>query len=141
MSLSRQNRTFSLLAIAAVVIAIAVGFWLLGSPAKRRQIRTDQQRLNDLKAIAMELRSLSASGLPAALSDDVRRKDPISGQPYEYRRIDKTHYELCATFTTDSSEDRLQPVASGKDHRWQHPSGQHCYQLDTRENPIGPQFD
>ncbi len=115
-------------------MAIAVGFCLLGSPNTRRQIRADQQRLSDLRAIATELYQSHASNLPNSLPANIRSTDPISGKPYEYRRIDKTHYELCAEFATNSLEDRFQNTPLEKESLWQHPSGRHCFQLNVNQS-------
>lgn len=135
MNRSRQNWTFASLSMLVVVVAIAVGFWLLGSPAKRRQISADQQRLNDLRAIAYDLRQSYAANLPNSLPATIRKNDPISEKPYEYRRIDKTRYELCADFATNSNEDRFQQSSLERERFWQHPSGRHCLQLNVKDSP------
>ena len=141
MSQSKFDRLFALLATAAVVLGVIVGFWLLGSPTRQRQITADQQRLTDIRGIAQSLHQQaeqsqnrgSPVNLPTALPRRERKTDPISGKLYEYQRIDKTHYKLCAVFATDSTEDRLQNSPSTDQDLWQHPRGRHCFRLDVRE--------
>ena len=58
MSKSNFDRLFALLATAAVVIGVISGFWLLGSPNKQRQLRADQQRLEDILGIAQRFHQL-----------------------------------------------------------------------------------
>lgn len=143
MSKSNFDRLFAVLATAAVVIGVISGFWLLGSPKKQRQLRADQQRLEDIRDIAQRLHQQArrsqdrkeAVNLPASLPPNDRKTDPISGKTYEYQRLDRTHYKLCAEFTTDSTKERLRDSPSADQSFWQHPSGRHCFQLDVQEEP------
>lgn len=142
-----NDRLFALLATVLVVIGVLTGFWLLGSPNRQRQIRLDQQRLNDLFQIALYLHQQAEQSLlrdktvnlPTSLSANNRQTDPISNQPYQYRRLDNTKYQLCAEFATESDTDKLRDFSSTNQDFWQHPSGRHCFQLDVLENPPQPQ--
>jgi len=148
MSQLKFDRLFALLAIAAVVTGAIAGFWLLGSPTKQRQIRADQQRLADLHQISQRLHQEAEQSqnrgkpvnLPASLSPNERKTDPISGKVYDYQRVDNTHYKLCAEFATNSAEDRLQDSSSTEQDFWQHPSGRYCFQLNVLEAPKPSQF-
>lgn len=143
MSQSNVNRLFAGVATVAVVIGLIAGFWLLGSPNRQRQIRADQQRLEDIREIARRLHEQAKPSqnqgkpvnLPASLPPNNRKTDPISGKTYEYRRIDSTHYQLCAEFATNSAKDRLGDSPSADRDFWKHPSGRHCFQLDVLEEP------
>lgn len=143
MSQLKFDRLFALLAIAAVGTGLIVGFWLLGSPGKQRQIKADQQRLVDMREIAQRLHQEAEQSqnrgkpvnLPASLPTNQRQTDPISGKQYEYQRIDPTHYKLCATFVTDSTEDYLSNSFTTKEDFWQHPTGRYCFQLDVLQDP------
>lgn len=140
MNQSKFDRVFALVATAAVVTGAIAGFWLLGSPTRQRQIRADQQRLQDLHQIAQDLNQKAEQSqnrgkpvkLPALLPANERKTDPISGKLYDYQRINNTQYKLCAEFATDSAEDRLQDPTTDQDF-WQHPSGRHCFQLNVLE--------
>jgi hypothetical protein len=143
MSQTNFNRLFALLAISAVVIGVIIGFWLLGSPARQRQIQADRQRLEDMLDIARRLHQQTVQSknrgepvkLPDVLPPSERNTDPISGKNYEYQWIDRTHYQLCAEFTTESDLDRLEGSVFENSNFWQHPSGRHCFRLNALEEP------
>ena len=61
-------------------------------------------------------------------------KDPISGQPYMYKRNSDTEYELCASFKTDNTKPGDIQDYSYAD-RWPHVSGDQC--LKQKIAPIG----
>lgn len=120
-----------------------VGFWLLGSPQKQRQIRLDQQRIQDLAQIARSLHQQAqpslnqdeAVELPATLPPSISKTDPVSDEPYSYERLNSTRYQLCAEFATDSDDYRLQDLPDTRDKFWTHPTGRHCFELNVLENP------
>ncbi|WP_155523978.1 hypothetical protein [Nodosilinea nodulosa] len=132
------DRAFAGVATAAVVAAIAAGFWVLGTPGQQRQIAADRQRVQDIVAIAQEFHNRYLNDgadkfrLPSALDEAQVRNDPMTGQPYEYERLSDRTFELCATFDTDSSTHRLSDQGSNPDaERWQHPAGHYCFEFDV----------
>lgn len=135
------NQISATLATVAIAVAIAFGFWVLGTPQRQRLQAADEQRVEDLHAIALNLhwnaRSTLNRGqaveLPASLPPDIRRTDPITEQPYEYQRLDDTTYELCAEFATNSAADPLQ--RQDENEFWLHPSGEHCFEFNVLEQP------
>ena len=135
------DRAFAAVATAAVVAAIAAGFWVLGTPGRQREIAADRQRLQDMGTIAQRLheRYLTDNDsfeLPATLEASELRNDPLTNQPYEYERLSDRDFNLCATFDTDSSTHRLSGQNSNPDAaRWQHPEGRHCFEFDVAEFP------
>lgn len=58
-------------------------------------------------------------------------RDPVSGQSYDYRRVDEKSFELCAVFDRESSVDRPRPSADF----WLHRTGRHCFVVKVREVP------
>lgn len=135
------DRAFAAVATVAVGLAIAAGFWVLGTPGRQREIAADRQRLQDVAAIAQRLHDqyLSDSDsfeLPANLDAIDLRNDPLTNQPYEYGKLGDRDFEVCATFDTDSSTHRLNNQESNPDaERWQHPEGRHCFEFDVTEYP------
>jgi hypothetical protein len=135
------DRAFAGVATAAVIAAIAAGFWVLGTPGRQRDLAADRQRLQDLAAIAQEFpnRYLNAGEdfqLPPVLESTGIQNDPLTNQPYEYERLGDRSFELCATFDTDSSTQRLNDQRANPDaERWQHPAGRHCFEFDVTEFP------
>ncbi|PSR17779.1 hypothetical protein C8255_10800 [filamentous cyanobacterium CCP3] len=136
------DRAFAGVATAAVIAAIAAGFWVLGTPGRQRELAADRQRLQNLATVAQRLHERytladnDSFELPAALEADTLGRDPLTNQPYEYERLSARTYELCATFDTDSSTQRLNnPVVNPETERWQHPEGRHCFEFDVTEFP------
>lgn len=141
-----NNRLFTILATVAVLVTTTVGFWLLGSPQKQRQIRLDQQRLQDLYQIARSLhrqaqQSLNRDqpvNLPKTLPPSVPKTDPVSGDPYKYERLDSTRYQLCGEFATDSETYRLRDDVASNPEFWKHSAGQDCFEVNVLEEPPRP---
>lgn len=135
------DRTFAAVATAAVVAGIVAGFWILGTPGRQRAIAADRQRIGDLVAIAQNLHQNYQAQqenfqLPAQLDEDEQRTDPLTNQPYAYQRLSDTRFELCASFSTDSStypfSNRPRPPET---RQWEHPAGNHCFEFEVTEYP------
>jgi hypothetical protein len=98
-----------------VIVAIVIGGLIqIGSPAKARAMRFDEQRIQDLQSIQWDIVNYwqTQQKLPVnleALTTDTLRdftlpSDPETKAAYVYRVIKPTTFELCAPFATDSSE-------------------------------------
>ncbi|MGB5972844.1 MAG: hypothetical protein WBG38_05970, partial [Nodosilinea sp.] len=87
------DRAFAAAATVAVAGAIAAGFWVLGTPGRQRDIAADRQRVQDISTIAQELhnRYLNVGAdnfqLPPDLEATNLQTDPLTEQPYEYKRV------------------------------------------------------
>ena len=135
------DRTFVAVSTAAVLIAIVAGFLMLGSPGQQRLISLDSERVNDLSQIASNLvytvenpgNTTPAPQLPESLPasiasrDDLR--DPLTKEPYEYRRLNDSAYELCATFATNSTQPEPDKTPQLINTQWPHPVGRHCFEI------------
>lgn len=132
------DQAFVAISLVSVLAGIVTGFWLLGSPGQQRLISLDNKRLEDLSGIASALSGQYTAGgsseakplpekLPETLPAPSNLKDPESNQPYEYRRLSDSTYELCANFATDSSE---QDDSSWLAQSWPHPAGRHCFKIE-----------
>lgn len=140
----RFHAVFAVFATALVAIAVGWGFMLVGSPGTRRLERFDEQRLQDLQAIAREVHALVVGAdksptlkgpLPKtfqevverARTERIKRNDPETGEPYGYVVKNETTFELCATFTQ----------VRDSDHSvfWNHPAGAHCFTIDVLDPP------
>lgn len=135
---------FSIASSIVVIFAIVWGIALVGSPASARLQRFDRQRLNDLQTIFREVQSLCRDrdikdrlkrDLPATLdelaaiarSERINLTDPETGEPYVYRVIDKSNYELCATFSMELNSD--------VNVFWNHPAGRHSFTINALDPP------
>jgi len=117
-------------AAVVVVAAVAGGVVLIGPPAEERVRRLDEQRVRDLELIQNGVRTFAAQNtrLPASFDEmtgqsgasEAFPRDPGGGAPYEYRRVDETTYELCATFDRSSA-----PRSGGGP--WAHGPGRRCF--------------
>jgi hypothetical protein len=133
--------------VAALVVAGAViaGFSLLGTPGEVRLRRLDQQKVGNLQLIsnAIETYRNANKVLPESLAKLQQSKqwpylilkDPVFGEPYEYKVRDDVTYDLCADFSTEAGDD-VTAVASGNfvPPFWSHARGRRCYTFHVRPN-------
>jgi hypothetical protein len=131
------NRTFGSLAVAGVLLAVILGFAGIGSPAYGRLVNYDNQRTSDIFSLATNVSAVDESRkrMPVSLQDvdpaRVHSTDPQTGKLYVYVPGKGTHYQLCATFSTDTRYD--------VHDAWRHPSGKWCYKLDASRLGEAPQ--
>jgi len=95
-----------IIVVTTVVVAVVIGgIILLDSPAQERLRRLDERRVDDLRELAYALdRYWTQEGTIPPLLEElssepgvfVERFDPETGQPYEYRVLSSSTYELCA---------------------------------------------
>jgi hypothetical protein len=97
------------------VLVIIGGIIQTGGPFYAKNIKLDEERLNNFNEISFEIRSIyrSSQKLPPNLEYVTENKvsakklkinDPETNKAYEYKIISATTYELCANFSTDSRE-------------------------------------
>jgi hypothetical protein len=125
-------RAIPVVAVLVVIAAVIAAFIALGPPGRARARALDRQRIADLRSTAAGLHNqyrTDAQLLGDRLADP--KRDPITHAPYEYERIDATHYRLCAGFELKSDPD--DDVDMGQ--RWKHGAGRTCYRFDVRRAP------
>lgn len=142
-----------------IVVSIASGFFIMGSPNQIRLYRFDDQKVSDLQNIQWQIVNYwqQKEKLPAALSE---LQDPISGfvvpqdsqtgSAYEYKTTGKLSFELCASFNAKTQPNSqytsraiMAPVPAsveGKDlttDTWQHDAGRTCFEriIDPQRYP------
>ncbi len=112
----KSVKVFEWVAISLFIIVIVSGFIVMGSPAKQRQIRFDDQRISDLQNIQWQIINYyqqhgylpdTLNKISDPISDYVIPVDPEGnlGKKYEYF-ISKGEYEfsLCSEFALSSTE-------------------------------------
>ncbi len=140
------------LAGAIVLISIMAGFIVVGSPASQRRMKLDDLRLSSLQSLQFEItehwrnnRSLpkTLDSLNDPLRGFVVPVDPETGASFEYVVKDALSFELCAMFSTDSSQ-RLNVASKpypmngySNDYYWNHPVGRTCFlrTVDPKDFP------
>jgi hypothetical protein len=127
--MTQRDRKYAVAAAIAVLFGIGIGFYMLGSPGRQREIEADRRRVEALQAIANGIHARSDTPLPDTLQLSNLRRDPVTQAPYEYQKLDENRYLLCATFSTDNRADASQPYQQF----WLHAAGRQCYNLDRRE--------
>ncbi len=130
-------------AVSAVVIgAVVFGVMTIGSPAKQKAKQLDETRVNNLMNIQSQIvytHWQNKGDIPEKL-DELNNpidsytvpKDPKTGEEYEYKKISKNSFELCANFETENmleNTTREKVVNKGYfiDENWQHKSGRYCF--------------
>ncbi|HEV2198438.1 MAG TPA: hypothetical protein VGR73_01355 [Bryobacteraceae bacterium] len=132
----RRDQIAAATSVCVVLIVVALGFFLSGSPEHQRMLGADARRTDDLSVIALRLHASFAAALPANLSElasasDLRLADRVTGTPYEYHRGPRTSYSICANFSLPTPADELPP----QQVFWHHPAGRYCYSLDSSQQP------
>lgn len=137
-------------AIAVAALTTIAGLIVSGTPQRARNVAIDEQRSNDLMAIASSIDEhwRQTAALPDSLGAldrgrtwIVARQDPATGEPYGYRIVDSTRYELCATFdaSADTWNEQLR-IRENKSRFSVHPAGRSCFELEVTRPaaPNGP---
>jgi hypothetical protein len=133
---------------------IVGGFIIVGSPARQRSLKFDDQRINDLQMIQSQTINYwqQKGNLPVQLNDlkdsisgFTAPMDPQTGQAYEYNVKSALNFELCANFNLPSQSDRISqpiPMIYPPPDNWQHAAGHVCFdrtidpQLNSRPVPF-----
>lgn len=136
-------------ASAVVLIMLALGFVMVGSPAKQRQLRMDERRISDLQTIQNQVINYwnLKDSLPSALDDledDISGfrtpRDPETENEYEYLVSAPLQFSLCASFNLSSTPDSDKnsrmaapyidgyKYPSGVSEVWGHDSGRVCFE-------------
>jgi hypothetical protein len=123
--------------VLLVVLAVTWGVILIGSPGEERTRRLDARRVEDLQGIsrAVEVYHARHQSTPASLEElssepglSTIPRDPVTGQPYAYRRFNANSYELCGTFDRETGDTRAATL-------WSHGVGAQCFTLNIKPTP------
>lgn len=141
----RRGQSVGAAAFVLVLASIVAGFFILGTPYQARQLRFDEQKINDLMQIQSQVVSYyqAKQKLPTSLGDLKNSlsyygipKDPQSGTDYAYRiTTPPYHFEVCATFNAAGRGSAYRGIpasesthSGGNFDNWEHAAGQHCFE-------------
>ena len=150
MKFTVNNKILGIIVTVAVIVAVGFGLWQMGTPKEARQRRADDLRASSLQQISSAVNYYyeSQGELPVSLDDLVGKAgylptdlaDPMTQQPYEYSLVDDQHYEICATFDTNtntSSEAKYAPYYGlGNVNFYLHDAGQNCFTLSIPKSQV-----
>lgn len=151
------KNTFAILGIVVTLVSVVLGFIVVGSPTKQRNIRFDSTRVSDLSNIQWQVIShwqqkgvlpKSLDDLGDSISGYVVPTDPKTKENYEYKVVttnDKPSFELCADFALETQDNEgrgdyyggisyriaSEPMYSVSypdgDNNWKHLAGKSCF--------------
>jgi len=134
------SKTIGWIVSLIVVVSVAGGFFIIGSPQNQREVRFDQERVRDLQNIQSQLVVFwqqketlpeDLEQLEDPLSGILIPDDPQTGESYTYRVLGDRVFELCAVFTTESIADERIKIRSEfgfTDANWSHGIGEVCFE-------------
>ncbi|MCK5616684.1 hypothetical protein KAR91_83255 [Candidatus Pacearchaeota archaeon] len=127
---------------------LVLGFFVAGSPAKQREIRMDERRVNDLQMLQSEiinywqLKQVLPSDLDQLknkISGFIPPRDPETDSAYDYKVLAPFQFELCATFNSPSPFGSTKSLAripspydkgyyNSSNEVWDHDAGLKCFE-------------
>ncbi len=154
---SGSRKIWRVVTTLVVIGSILWGFSVLGSPFTQRQIKYDEQKVNDLQNINNQLLNYYQKNgiLPSRLSDLATLQysqipmDSQTNQPYEYFLLNQStkSYQVCATFNKASNDKNtpmlMKPMmypydGSTGNPSWTHPAGRYCFSESIPVNQYAP---
>ena len=113
----KSVKVFEWVSVVIFIASIVFGFCMMGSPAKQRQIRFDDQRVSDLQTLQWQVVNYfqqygnlpeDLTKLSDPLSSYILPPDPesLNGKVYTYTLDPKNKYKfsLCADFSLSTTE-------------------------------------
>ena len=146
--------------IVLVLVAIVTGFMAVGSPAKQRALRFDNQRVSDLVSIQWQIINYwqQKGILPvaiAALNDPISSftlpQDPETDLSYQYVATGDKSFKICAIFSLPSQDTKgrggysvsrssYDSYPGSSNETWTHSAGNFCFDrvIDPERYPVTP---
>lgn len=123
-----------------VLSMLIAGFFIIGSPAKQRALRMDEQRINDLQNIQNEIINYwqnkeilppDLESLQNNLTGFKAPLDPENQSNYKYTILDNFKFELCAKFSypnqSNNRRNDFMPIGPVNEN-WNHSAGEQCFE-------------
>jgi len=130
-----------------VLILLVLGFMNIETPAEVREMKIDEQQVNDLSNIQWQIENylLTSDTLPTTLAmaygdAEVVPLAPLGRDPYSYE-VTATGFSLCATFSRDYTSpytnELSRPILDSKVRisqadNWNYKTGRYCFERVVR---------
>ncbi len=153
---SKRPRNVAWIVASVVLVSVAAGFFIVGSPAVQRDKRFDEQKVYDLQDLQNRVINYwSRKGILPGKIDDLQDEllgfrlpvDPETGESYEYMVLGGLEFEFCATFNKSTEsvfEGEVLPREKVLLYSWEHDAGRVCFdrtidpELHKLENGLIP---
>jgi hypothetical protein len=132
-----KRKYLSYAASLVVLVVIILGISVIGSPMKQRDIRFDQQRVSNLSSIQYAVTDYYRANNTLPVNLDLLTqgtsyyvsniKDPVTKLNYEYNILSENKYEICAKFSTDSTDSDTRADYYNQNDNWKHEAGRVCF--------------
>ncbi len=146
----KMKKNAAVFSSVAIMLAIIIGFSVIGSPQSQRYMKYDQQKFSELQMLSGQVREYyqNTSTLPTTLTQlaqefsySITTTDPQSGASYVYRVIDAKTFELCAVFNLDAEPNLTRAVYYPEDPLntsvWNtYKAGEYCFKQTVQYNPV-----
>lgn len=145
-----QRTIIGVIASGLVVAMVILGLTVIESPTEARNKEADRLRVERLSQLHYQLESHATQKgeLPDSLKEldpqghwmeqadqfDARR-DPETGDLWEYRKIGPSRYEVCATFHHPSEAQSRYSAPEPQPGFFDHGSGRRCFTESVRPGP------
>lgn len=135
---ARAYRVWAIVVGVLILVAIILGFSVLGSPRTQRLLREDNLTINDLYSIEQEVINywMTKGLVPEAIPQNIYLAKNL--EDYTYKKTGNLSFELCANFNlTNSGQGRRQgmvdtPMWGRKmmagNGPWNHEAGYNCFE-------------
>jgi len=121
---TKKRRTWAIAIAIVILIAIILGFRVLGSPKTQRLLRQDNQTIMDLQNLQWQvIKYWQVNGIIP---------ESLPNSNYEYRKIGDLSFELCAEFNQSNiAKGKIglmsPPTREFTNDTWDHLSGRQCF--------------
>lgn len=147
----QSRKLVGVLGVVLVVGLVVAALFAAGSPSTARKEEADRRRSDRLMQLHYNLEEhvRQTGALPEQLEDlsfdgDVSReiRDPDTKKVFEYNRIARDEYEICAIFLTVSNDDGSRNYGYSEygyeEPVFKHGAGRHCFQRRIQDTqPYG----
>lgn len=115
-----------------ILVAIVLGFAVIGSPKTQRLIRVDNQKVADLQNLEWQVINYWQTNGEIPDKWEAIMIDQDTGSPYQYKKTGPLDFELCAVFNAayqySNNLSVVYPPKGDKQSDWSHGVGLQCFE-------------